>query len=255
MHIVARALLGVALGLAVGAASAQAAPLEVKVGAPLARFDKIKPGVHRYLRYKQTGETFTPADIWTREIRFEPRDGQPRLHIVQHWDSGTTPAAKTLDSWFEVGTFAPLSHVRRSTKDGQTKVEGYAFTADRVVGLADLPDNAAKAYDVAAPQRTFNFETDMELLQALPLKDGFEASINFLHPGGGDPAPYLFRVTGSEVLTTPAGGRIDCWVMTTDYNRPEFPATRFWLAKDSQVMVKVVSPLPDGSAVVKVLLY
>jgi len=251
--IVAASALALLVGL--GTVSASAAVTSVPVGAPLARFDRIKPGVHRYLRYRQVGETFTPADIWTREIRFEPRDGQPRLHIVQHWDSGTTPAAKTLDSWFEVGTFAPISHVRRSTKDGQTKVEGYAFTADRVVGLADLPDNAAKAYDVAAPQRTFNFETDMELLQALPLKDGFEASINFLHPGGGDPAPYLFRVTGSEVLTTPAGGRIDCWVMTTDYNRPDFPATRFWLAKDSQVMVKVVSPLPDGSAVVKVLLY
>lgn len=244
-----------ALLVTLGAPSAHAAVTPVPVGEPLARFDRIKPGVHRYLRYKQTGETLTPADIWTREIRFEPKDGRDRLHIVQHWDSGTTPAAKTLDSWFELGTFAPISHVRRSTKDGQTKVEGFAFTADRVIGLADLPDNAAKAYDVAAPQRTFNFETDMELLQALPLKAGFEASINFLHPGGGDPAPYLFKVTGSEVLSTPAGGRIDCWVMTTDYNRPEFPATRFWLAKDSQVMVKVVSPLPDGSAVVKVLLY
>ena len=255
MGIFARALLGVALGVVIGAVSAQAAVTLVPVGQPLARFDKIKPGVHRYLRYKQTGETLTPADIWTREIRFEPKDGQPRLHIVQHWDSATQPAAKTLDSWFEVGTFAPISHVRRSTKDGQTKVEGFAFGADRVTGLTDLADNAAQAYDVAAPQRTFNFETDMELLQALPLKDGYEASINFLHPGGGDPAPYLFKVTGSEVLSTPAGGKIDCWVMTTDYNRPDFPPSRFWLAKDSQVVVKVVSPLPDGSAVVKVLLY
>jgi hypothetical protein len=243
-----------ALFAALGAVSAQAAVTPVPVGAPLARFDKIKPGVHRYLRYKQTGETFTPADIWTREIRFEPKDGQTRLHIVQHWDSGTTPAAKTLDSWFEVATFAPISHVRRTTKDGQTKVEGYAFAADRVTGQADLPDNAAKAYDVAAPQRTFNFETDMELLQALPLKAGYEASINFLHPGGGQPAPYLFKVTGSDVLINGAGGKIDCWVMTTDYNRSDFPPTRFWLAKDSQVMVKVVSPLPDGSAIVKTLL-
>lgn len=236
------------------AAPVQAAVTPVPVGAPLARFDKIKPGTHRYLRYKQVGQTLTPVDIWTREIRFEPKEGQARLRIVQHWDSATIPAAKTMDSWFEVGTFAPLSHVRTSTKDGQTKVEGFAFTADRVTGLADLPDNTAKAYDVAAPQRTFNFETDMELLQALPLKAGYEASIVFLHPGSGQPAPYLFRVTGSEVLGTPAGGRIDCWVMTTDYNRSDFPPTRFWLAKDSQVMVKVVSPLPDGSAVVKVLL-
>ncbi|WP_425995649.1 hypothetical protein [Caulobacter sp. DWR1-3-2b1] len=197
MHIVARALLGVALGLAVGAASAQAAPVEVKVGQPLARFGKIKPGVHRYLRYKQAGGTWTPADIWTREIRIETQDGQPRLHIVQHWDSGTTPAAKTMNSWFEVGTFAPITHVRRFTKDGQTKVEGYAFTADRVVGLVDLPDNAAKTYDVAAPVRTFNFETDTELLQALPLKDGFEASINF--PASRRGRPRALPVQGDRL--------------------------------------------------------
>lgn len=51
------------------------------------------------------------------------------------------------------------------------------------------------AYDVASPEPTFNFETDMELLQALPL------------------------------------------------------------AKDSQVVIKNVSPAPDGSIWVKTLLW
>ena len=57
------------------------------VGQPLARFDKIKPATHRYLRYKQVGDTITPLDVWTREIRIEPdKAGVKRLHIVQHWD-------------------------------------------------------------------------------------------------------------------------------------------------------------------------
>jgi hypothetical protein len=255
MSLILRAAAGAALAFAL-VASAQAAVTPVPVGQPLARFDKVKPATHRYLRYKQVGETITPMDVWTREIRIEPdKAGVKRLHIVQHWDGATPGAVKTLDSWFELSTFRPYTHVRTTTRDGQTKVEGFDFQPDRVVGLKDLPNNSQAAYDVAAPQGTFNFETDTEFLQALPLAKGYEAQIVFHHPGGGPPAPYVFKVTGSEVLTSSAGGKIDCWVMTTDYNHPEWKPSTFWLAKDSQVVVKAVSPAPDGSIWVKTLLW
>ncbi len=254
MSLVFRAALGVALAFTV-AASAQAAT-PVPVGQPLARFDRIKPATHVYLRYKQTGETIQPMDVWTREIRIEPdKAGVKRLHIVQHWDGATPGTVRRLDSWFELGTFRPFTHLRTTTKDGQTKIEGFDFKPDRVVGLKDLEGNAQAAYDVAAPQPTFNFETDMEFLQALPLAKGYEAQIVFHHPGGGPPAPYVFKVTGSEVLTSSAGGKVDCWVVTTDYNHPENKPATFYLAKDSQVVLKVVSPAPDGSTWVKTLLW
>jgi len=250
-------LAGAALAFALAAATpGQAAPTPVTVGQPLARFDRIKPDIHRYLRYRQVGETLPPLDIWTREIRIEPdATGVRRLHIVQHWDGAAPGTVKTLDSWFELGTFRPFTHERRTTKDGQTKIEGFDFKPDRIVGLKDLPGNAQAAYDVASPQPAFNFETDMEMLQALPLAAGYAAEIVFHHPGGGAPAPYLFKVAGSETLTSSAGGKLDCWVVTTDYNHPEWPPTKFWLAKDTQVVVKVVSPAPDGSTWVKTLLW
>ncbi len=255
MQFAVRAAVGVALAFSV-VASAQAAVTPVPVGQPLARFDKIKPAVHRYLRYKQVGDTIQPMDVWTREIRIEPdAAGIKRLHIVQHWDSAVAGAGRTLDSWFELGTFRPYTHVRVTTKDGQSKVEGFDFKPDRVVGLKDLPNNTTAAYDVASPQPTFNFETDTEFLQALPLAAGYEASIVFHHPGGGPPAPYLFKVTGSEMLTNSAGAKVDCWVMTTDYNQPQGKPTQFYLAKDSQVVVKVISYAPDGSVWVKDLLW
>jgi hypothetical protein len=259
MSLAVRSLLLAGLVLAGSAAAnqAQAAVTPVPVGQPLARFDNLKPGAHRYLRFKQTGETVRVADVWTREVRFEDQDGQRRLHIVQHWDGvGATPSDRQLDSWFEVGTFRPLTHIRRTQKDGVAKVEGYDFKPDRIVGLKDLTANAAKDFEVASPQPSFNFETDMEFVQALPLAAGYEASIVFTHPGGGPPAPYLFKVAGSEVLDLPGGGKVDCWVVTTDYNHPEMGVTRFWFAKTGQVMIKQISPLPDGSGVLgKTLLY
>lgn len=256
MSFISRIAVGAALAFAV-TASAQAAVTPVPVGQPLARFDKLQPATHRYLRYRQMGDTITPLDVWTREIRVEPdKAGVKRLHIVQHWDGSTPGVVKKLDSWFELGTFRPYSHERRTTgKDGQTKIEGFDFKPDRIVGLKDLEANTTAAYDVASPQPAFNFETDMEFLQALPLAKGYEASIVFHHPGGEAPAAYVFKVTGSEVLTSSAGGKVDCWVVTTDYNHPEMKPTTFWLAKDSQVVIKNVSIAPDGSTWVKTLLW
>ncbi|CAN5242506.1 hypothetical protein BH10PSE3_BH10PSE3_22250 [soil metagenome] len=255
MSLAVRSALCAAL-LLLGSA-AQAAVTPVPVGQPLARFANLKPGVHRYLRFKQAGDTIRVADVWTREIRFEDLDGQRRMHIVQHWDGvGAAPSDRALDSWFEIGTFRPLTHIRRSTKDGVTKVEGFEFKPDRIVGLKDLADNTVKDFEVASPEPSFNFETDMEFLQALPLAAGYEASIVFTHPGGGPPAAYLFKVAGSEALDLPGGGKIDCWVVTADYNHPEMPITRFWFAKGSQVMIKQISTLPNGAgAIGKTLLY
>jgi hypothetical protein len=107
----------------------QAAVQNVDVDAQLPRFSLVKPGTHHYLRYMRTAEGASlPADIWTREVRFEERDGKQRLHIVQRWDGPpSAPSVRRIDSWFETGTFRPLTHVRTSEKDGKRVVEGFVF--------------------------------------------------------------------------------------------------------------------------------
>jgi hypothetical protein len=234
--------------------SAQAAVRNVDVGTPLPRFSLLKPGTHHYLRYMRTPEGASlPADIWTREVRFEERDGKQRLHIVQRWDGPpSAPSVKRIDSWFDTATFRPLSHVRTSEKDGKRVVEGFVFTPDRVSGMQDLADNTQKALSVASSEPTFNFEADIEFLQALPLAEGFDASINFYHPGGSPPQRYRFKVTGSETIAGPAGP-VDCWVVTTDYNQPGADS-KFWFAKTTQLMVRQEGALRDGKVLVKTLI-
>ncbi|MBA3676715.1 MAG: hypothetical protein H0W74_04850 [Sphingosinicella sp.] len=232
--------------------AAAASPIDVELGKSLARFGKLKPGVRHYLRYKiGTDGVATPMDLQRKEIRFDQQEGQRRLHILQHWQSAT--GALDLDSWFEDKTFRPLTHQRDRTRDATVTREGFRFLPDRIIGLADQPDNSRKDFEIAAPVPTFNFEADLETLQALPLKKGAEFRIVFYHPGGGVPAPYIFKVAGQEKLII-GGSPLDCWVVTTDYNDPKRPIARFWVAKDSQTVVKVVSPQPDGTTFVKSLL-
>lgn len=230
---------GLLLSLLLAAAALNgAAAAEIAVGTPLPRFDLVKEGTHRYLRFVKSGEASTPIDIWTREVRLEERDGKRLLRIRQRWD-GVVPAPNTrlIDSWFDAGTFRPLTHERISEREGKRVVEGFVFAPDRITGMKELAENTQKDLDVASPVPTFNFEADIEFLQALPLAQGYEANVNFYHPGGPTPPqPYTFKVTGSATIAGPAGP-VDCWVVTTDYNQPGMLAT-FWFAKGSQLMVR-----------------
>ncbi|MCC2956345.1 DUF3108 domain-containing protein [Massilia sp. IC2-477] len=235
--------------------SAHAAVQNVDVGTPLPRFALLKPGTHHYLRFMRTpGGANQPIDIWAREIRFEERDGKKLMRIVQRWDGVLpTPSVRTYDSWFETGSFRPLSHERISERDGKRVVEGFVFAPDKITGMRELADNTQKDLNVASSEPTYNFETDIELLQALPLAESFDARINFYHPGGtAPPQRYSFRVTGSATIAGPAGP-VDCWVLKTDYNRPGSEST-FWFAKGSQLMLRQESPLPDGRVMVKTLI-
>ncbi|UOD30754.1 hypothetical protein INH39_03155 [Massilia violaceinigra] len=231
-----------------------AAVTSVDVGPALPRAALVKEGVHHYLRYLHNGDARIPLDIITREIRFSTEDGQQRMRITQRYDTAAAaPSLKTVTSWFDAGSFRPRTHERIAEKDGKRVVEGFVFAPDKITGMKDLADSVNKDLVVASPEPTFNFETDIETLQALPLADGFEARINFYHPGSQQgPARYLFKVTGSASLPGP-GGMIDCWVVTTDYNRPGTVST-FWFAKGSQLMMRQDSPVGEGKVAVKILI-
>ena len=231
-------------------------PHRLNVGDRLARFGLLRPGRRSYLRSQNKGGRHVATDIWQREVRFERIGGIDRLRIVQHWDgTGKDPSLVERDSLFELGTFRPLTHVRTTRAGGKTVIEGFAFGPKGLTGMRDLPDNSQTAVDVPFPEPMYNFETDMEMLQTLPLARGYAVSIPFFHPVGGTPARYLWRVAAEEALAGPDGRGIDCWVIETDYNRPQSPPARFWLAKGTQQMIRQEARGPDGIIHLKTLLF
>lgn len=229
-----------------------AEPHVLRVGDVLPRFDWLKPGVRTYLRSRQLGDQHAPVDIWRRETRIETVDGVERLRIVQRWDSPTSVAER--DSVFELNTFRPLTHLRVSTREGARTVEAFRFSDREIAGQEGVADNSRAGFSVASDEPMYNFETDMEMLQTLPLAAGYAVSIPFYHPGGGAPARYLWTVTGEDRLTGPDGRDMDCWVVETDYNHPDSPPSRFWLARATQQFMRLEARAPDGSVFRKYLL-
>lgn len=242
---IARSLL-----LAMAAATsfpAQAEVHHVEVGKPLPRFSMLKEGTHRYLIFRQDGAANLARGIMSQEVRFETVNGEKLMHIKHRLDvTSPKPIVVLHDSWFEPGTFRPRSHVRITEADGKRTVEGFVFAPDKVTGMKDLADNTQKDISVDSPESTFNFEMDREFLQTLPLAEGYEAQINFYHAGGkAAPQRYTFKVAGSATIAG-ATGPVDCWLVTTDYNKPGDPVSKFYVSKATQLLVREENPTPRG---------
>jgi hypothetical protein len=246
--LIALGLVGLGIAMpAVAVAQAPAASSSVdtiRVGQNLSQWSRLRPGTRRYLRYMTRGGRRVAMDIWSRTLSFEPdpAGGGQRLHIAQTWNGATLPMERSVDSWFEMGTFRPLTHRTRAQRGDQNVVAAFVFTPAAVRGDSTVADNSQAALNVATPEPTFNFETDMEMLSALPWREGYTARINFYHPGGGVPEWYDYRVTGSEAASL-GGHPIDCWVVAISYGAQG--DARFWIDKETQAVVKVETRGPD----------
>lgn len=241
-------------GLSMNVDAHAAVVTQLHVGEPLTRAHLLTTGEHLYLRYTENGQARKLIDIWRREIRLEPHEGRRMIHIIQRWDGvGEAAYVLTQDSWFEPDTFKPITEVKTVTRDGKTQIGGYRFYPDKVVGIGDLPGNVRKGFSIVEAEPAYNFETDMETLQMLPLASGYAVSIPFYDPGLDPPKRYIFRVAGSERIPTADGRLADCWVVTTDYGLPD-PPTKFWFDKRTQLLLREERPQKDGAILVKTLI-
>jgi hypothetical protein len=236
---------------------ANADTVRLSVAQRLQRFSLLTPGAHRYVRYlvKPDGSRQL-VDIWDRRVSFGPAPdgGGSGMHILQRWDRADKSSVLIQDSWFERGTFQPLTHIRRTEKNGQTTLWGFRFTGGAIVGLRNLPGNERATFSMPQNEPHYNFEYDMELLQTLPLAGGRTFDIPFYDAGiDSKPDRYKFVVAGSARVIGPEGKPMDCWLVTADYNTGKVQS-RFWFAKRGQLMLREEEVRDDGSILLKVLL-
>ena len=250
-----------ALGLAAGALAAPwPAPTQerthrLRVGDDLERAHLLGPGQTAYLRSQVRGEVHTPIDIWRRDIRIETVDGAERLILSERRD-GAGAAGDVLEqrAVFEPGSLRPVRHQRVLRRGGRSQVQAFRFSDAGAAGDQTVADNESATFAQPFDEPMFNFEADMELLRALPWRPGYSVSIPFHQPGAATAARYIWSVREATTLAAPDGRAIDCWVVETDYNLPGSPPARFWLARSTQLVLKMEAQAPDGTLHRKTLL-
>jgi hypothetical protein len=227
----------------------------LQVGQPLPRAAMLTAGVHRYARYMIVDDQRTLMDLWSRTLSYENRNGRSFLHIRQRWDAADKSYVAIFDQNFEAKTLQPLDQTVSVTQDSTTRTLGVKFDGSKVDSTTDGMDGAGKPLHENFDMPFYNFHTDMELLQALPLRKNYIASIPFYDVGLGPPERYTYTVVGEETLPSADGMPIKCWlVLFKSQHNPNNLPTRFWFAERNQVLVREETVIPGQGTLVKSLL-
>lgn len=157
------------------------------------------------------------------------------------------------DQTFEARTLRPLAQSQTVTRNGATILLAVVFDGSKVDSTSDDASDHGNPLHEKFDMSFYNWHTDMELLQALPLKEGYAASIPFYDVGKEPPARYTYSVVGQETIPSPDGVPIECWVVTFKPD-PKNAPLRFWFAKRSQVLVREEGTVPGEGILVKALL-
>jgi len=204
----------------------------IRVGEPLANFDRLEQQKFEYNVFSQRGDKRSPSIKMSSEIKKVKIDNKDYLAITHTWSSAMTNGS--FCAIVEPQTLKPVVHIRNTPKGKQA----YKFSHNAVTTLDSAKNNIEKDFSINLPEPTFNFEIDLETFSVLPLAKGKEFAVNFYHAGGSSaPSWYTIKVERSERLDVEGLGNVDTWVLFMDYHGVQ--PTRFWYTKESHEFIKM----------------
>ena len=207
----------------------------IRVGHQFKDFGKLELGTKTDAIYNEFNGQIRGLAIKKRSTEKVMIDGKEYVRIVHEWVSPNTKWNGHFEYICELYTFKPVQHIRFTEALGK---EAFRFEEMRILALDSVVNNQKAQFNLTLEEPTYNWEVDLETYSLLPMKAGYEAVMNFYHPGGSTPPKfYKLKVEGEDKVELPNGGFIDCWVIFTDYDGTQ--PTRFWYSKKQQNFIKM----------------
>lgn len=212
----------------------------VSISAPTLYSKNIPYGKIDYLVYNKQAKDSPAQGLYLVQIQMERilYKGQPAIAISQQWDGRDTVLHRA---------YTVLSATDFSTRLHQTSWKGLGYSSrfdfdDRTVifegKIAD--SNKTKiisAFDASFAGYNLNWHTDLFIFTRLPYRENRSFRIQFYDPGFGKPSEEIYSVTGSDVLRTDAGKKINCWVMEHT-GKAAGSYQKFWIDKKTRLVLK-----------------
>jgi len=197
----------------------------------------LKPALNQYLVYFQAPKDKKKLGLsfWLRNIQTGTKNGEKVFTITQNWYGSDTASYRAVHSINKIVDFAPVYH----SETLQNKIHAYNWGEDKITGADTVAGNTKKDFALDFKLPNFNWNLDIETFEMLPLAAGKTFAINFYDAGLSPPAWVLYKVTGSEVLTTLGSEKVDCWKLFTEgeYKGNKYSET-YWISKKEHEFLK-----------------
>ncbi|HEY2582160.1 MAG TPA: hypothetical protein VGI43_10140 [Mucilaginibacter sp.] len=197
----------------------------------------LKAGLNQYLVYFQAVNSPKKLGFWfwLRDIRLTTRNGSKVFAITQHWYGPDTAQYRMIYSVNNENDFSPVYHSETSAG----KIKAYNWLNTGISAADTVANNAAKNFKLDFSEPNFNWNLDIETFETLPLGPGKIFAINFYDAGLDPPAYVIYKVIGTEVLTTFNGQKEDCWKLFTEntYKGKKYTET-YWISKKGHEFLK-----------------
>ncbi|MHB0950254.1 MAG: DUF3108 domain-containing protein [Gemmatimonadaceae bacterium] len=183
----------------------------------------LHPGTDSLAVYVVRGNDTTETGILVDELRVIEQGGTPVVQRV--YRSVDKVLGWRLDTLLDAqASLAPIRHRSRTEKSFEFLEYG-----DRAVTGWIPPEGSDSArVQVVLPSTIYNSSSLDLVVRALPLREGWEATIPAFVSAKREIAQVQMRVAGSEVV----GGE-ECWRVDADFMG--LPVT-FWVGKDSRAL-------------------
>lgn len=199
----------------------------------------VKDGQVSYLVYNKKTKESPATGFYVATMIVAPAtyNEQAAIAITQKWDAKDT-IAHTAFTVLKSSDLSTLLHETRWMRlPYSTKFD---FAARKVSFDGTISDSSRakieEAFHESFEQYNLNWHSDLFIFTALPFKENRSFKINFYDPGFGKPQQVVYDITGSELLPTYSGRKIDCWVMECKYPGNDYQ--RFWIDKKDKVVLK-----------------
>jgi hypothetical protein len=225
-------------------------PEVVNVGDPSVDGVFLKPYKNAWkIVYEFPGKDPFLVGTWSDELAPVEVKGLHLLKRTQLADYAKYHVVSTYVNVFDPKTMSPVS---MDFKRSDTKEWAHRdFEKSRVKFRRSDPGDAAKTQDgqLELKEAAFDYNGGMYgvLLAALPLKEGYTATIPTLSEDRDELERVVVRVGKQEQVEAEPGKQVLAWRIDTEGNYANKSHSIFWITKDPPYVIKLVTIIPAGN--------
>ena len=226
------------------------APQVVRVGDPSVDGAFLKPYKNAWkVVYEFPGKEPFLVGTWSDELAPVEVKGSHLLKRTQLADYAKYHVVSTYVNVFDPKTMSPVSNDFKRNDTGEWAHRD--FDKSRVKYQRSDPGDVEKtqAGQLELKEAIFDYNGGMYgvLLAALPLKEGYTATIPTLSEDRDELERVVVAVGKQELVEAGPGKQVLAWRIDTEGNYANKSHSVFWVTKDPPYVIKLVTIIPTGN--------